>query len=149
MQPASSEERVKRPTGVTITAVLAAIAGLLLVSAGIVITLVMPVTVVTSTEGSSQETVSTLTPALSVIVLALIPASLGAAHLVTASGLLNAKRWAWNAAQVLSIIAIAVSAVMILLSGNLVMAGNIVIAGVILYYLQTAKVKQYFGINAQ
>ncbi|HEX6067470.1 MAG TPA: hypothetical protein VFZ05_01605 [Nitrososphaera sp.] len=129
------------------TAVLATIAGTLLVLAGIMITLVVPVTVVTSIEGSSQETVSTATPVASVIVLALVPASLGVAHLVTASGLLNAKRWAWNAAQVLSVIAIAVSAVMIILSGNLLMAGNIVIGGAILYYLQSKKVKQYFGIT--
>jgi hypothetical protein len=148
MQPAS-EEKGKRPIGVTLTAVLAALAGTLLVVAGIMITLVMPVTVITSIEGSPQETVSTVTPASSVIVMALLPASLGVAHLITASGLLNAKRWSWNAAQVLSIIAIAVSAVMIILSGNLLMAGNIVVGGAILYYLQTKKVKQYFGISTQ
>jgi hypothetical protein len=148
MQPAP-EEREKRPTGVTLTAALAAIAGTLLVIAGIMITLVMPVTVVTSFEGSSQEIVSTVTPASGVIVLALLPASLGVAHLVTASGLLKAKRWAWNAAQILSIIAIVVSAVMIVLSGNLAMAANVVIGGAILYYLQTKKVKKYFGIRTQ
>jgi hypothetical protein len=70
------------------------------------------------------------------------------AHLVPSSGLLNAKRWAWTAAQILSMIAIAVSAVLILLSGNLSMAGNIVIGGAILYHLQTNKVKQYFEISA-
>lgn len=148
MQPAP-EERGKRPIGVTLIAVLAAISGTLLLIAGIMITLVTPVTVITRFEGSSQEIVSTVTPAASVIALALLPASLGVAHLVTTSGLLNAKRWAWNAAQILSIMAIGISAVMIILSGNLSMAGNIVIGGAILYYLQTKKVKQYFGISSQ
>lgn len=134
-----------RPTGVTVISILSVITGVILIATGIIITLVTPASVATGNGAIIQE--ETLTPAIAIIALATVPIAIGVAYLATASGLLKGRKWSWSLAQILSMISIVVSAVLILFSGNLLMAGNIAIASAILYYLYTARVKAYFGVQ--
>jgi hypothetical protein len=64
-------------------------------------------------------------------------------NLLVAYGLFNGKQWAWQVTIVLSIIAI-VAFVIGMFTINVVGA-NVIISGIVLYYMLTPGVKEYFG----
>jgi hypothetical protein len=139
-----ANQNQKRPRGITLIVVLAVIAGIWFIMAGITITLLTPATVVTTIEGMPPATTD-LTPAAGIIVMALVLNFMGGAHLAIASGMIKRKKWSWSGAMILSAISIVVSLVLIVLAGNLGMAVNILIAAAIMYYLNMSKARQYFG----
>jgi hypothetical protein len=62
---------------------------------------------------------------------------------VAAYGLLKGFGWAWTVTVILSIISIAVNAIIIALGGTSPII-NIIISGIILYYLYIPYVKDYY-----
>src|SRR5919197_1021482 len=133
-----------RPTGVTIIAVLMAIAGVVMIIAGISAIAVGPFI---STTVPSQN----LPAGMSAAMLGGVATGsgafmlvLGIAGLAISYGLFKGKGWAWTAAVVLSIVGIVMSAVAIA-TGNFGSVISIIIDGVILYYLYRPHVKAYFG----
>jgi uncharacterized membrane protein (DUF2068 family) len=153
-----------RPTGVTILGVLFVIAGAFSLLGGIATLVAVPFVSnvnpnvindelqlngqqqppLTSSEQTAlaQGSGSILT-ALGAL---LIP--LGIASLVVAYGLFKAKRWAWYAAVVLSIIGLVVNIISLVTSNMGPIAGALVgiaINGIVLFYLSRRNVKEYFG----
>jgi uncharacterized membrane protein (DUF2068 family) len=153
-----------RPTGVTILGVLFVIAGAFSLLGGIATLVAVPFVSnvnpnvindelqlngqqqppLTSSEQTAlaQGSGSILT-ALGAL---LIP--LGIASLVVAYGLFKAKRWAWYAAVVLSIIGLVVNIISLVTSNMGAIAGALVgiaINGIVLFYLSRRNVKEYFG----
>ena|ERR671936_887254 len=135
---------MRRPTGVTIIAVLMVIAGIVMIIAGVSAIVVAPFlpAAVPSQDlptGLSATMLGGIAVASGAFMLAL-----GIAGLVIAYGLFKGRGWAWTAAVVLSIISIVMSVVAIV-SGNLGSVISLIINGVILYYLYRPHVKAYFG----
>ncbi len=130
-----------RPTGVTIIAVLMAIAGVVMIVAGIS-TIAFPPFIPTTIQSQN------LPAGMFTMMLGGIAAgsgtfmlALGIAGLVISYGHFKGKGWAWTAAVVLSIIGIVMSVVAIV-TGNF---GSVIIDGFILYYLYRRHLKAYFG----
>jgi hypothetical protein len=135
----------KRPTGVTVIAILVIIGGILLLLAGIA-----PVAV-----GSlflSQIT------GLGFVIIGSIILAVGIGYLAVSYGLLKGKRWAWTITVVLLFIGIAIDVASIIfgsfainmnisnfLSANSGSVASIIISIIILYYLYSPHIKSYFG----
>ncbi len=117
--------RAERPLGVAILAILAALAGILMLLASLAIAslglLAGPAAIIPAGLGSGV-----------LLVLALL-------YLLVAYGLWNGQTWAWW----LSIILAAIDLVGALLALNIV---TLVIAAVILWYLTRGHVKEYFNV---
>lgn len=133
-----------RPTGVTIIAVLMAIAGIVMIIAGIsalAFAPFIPIAVPSQDlpAGLSMTMLGGIAVASGAFMLAL-----GIAGLVISYGLFKGNGWAWTAAVVLSIIGIATS-VLAIATGNFGSVISLIINGVILYYLYRPHVKAYFG----
>ncbi len=135
---------MNRPTGVTIIAVLMAIAGAVMIIAGtsaLAFAPFIPVAVQNQNlpAGMSMTMLGGIAVGAGSFMIAL-----GIASLVISYGLFKGKGWAWTAAVVLSIIGIAMSVVAIV-TGNFGSVISLIIDGVILYYLYRPHVKAYFG----
>jgi uncharacterized membrane protein HdeD (DUF308 family) len=111
------ESQKHRPLGVTITAILTIIGGLIFLASGLVLLIV----------------------GIGIILLAL-----GIAYLVMAYGLWKGKGWAWTITLILSAIGIVVALISIA-AGNIGAILSIVIHGVVIYYLYRPNVKAFFG----
>ena len=136
----------KRPTGVTIIAILIIIGGILLLSAGIA-------GVVVGSLSISQII------GLGFVIIGAIILAVGIGYLVVSYGLLKGKRWAWTITVVLLFIGIAINVVSIIIFGyftfdtdtssfltsNSGSIAGIIISVIILYYLYRPHVKSYFG----
>ena len=135
----------KRPTGVTIIAILIIIGGILLLLAGIGVIAVGSLFI-------SQII------GLGFVIIGAIILAVGIGYIVVSYGLLKGKRWAWTITVVLLFIGIAINVVSIIFgsfainmdistfltvnSGNI---AGIIISVIILYYLYRPHVKSYFG----
>lgn len=136
----------KRPTGITVIAILIIIGGILLLLAGI------GGVVVGSLFISSQII------GLGFVIIGAIILAVGIGYLVVSYGLLKGKRWSWTITVVLLFIGIPINIASIIFgsfainmdistfitanSGNI---AGIIISVIILYYLYRPHVKSYFG----
>jgi uncharacterized membrane protein (DUF2068 family) len=129
-----------RPTGVTLLGVLFVIGGAFALNNGLELN-GSPLT-----PSQKSALVEGSRPVLIALGATLIP--LGIASLAVAYGLFKAKRWAWSIAIVLSGILLAIN-VISLVTGNMsAIISNVVgiaINGIVLYYLSSKNVRQYFG----
>ena len=136
----------KRPTGVTVIAILIIIGGILLLLAGIA-------GVVVGSLSISQII------GLGFVIIGAIILAVGIGYLVVSYGLLKGKRWSWTITVVLLFIGIAINVVSIIIFGyftfdtdtssflitNSGSIAGIIISVIILYYLYRPHVKSYFG----
>ena len=136
----------KRPTGVTIIAILIIIGGILLLLAGI------------GGVAVGSLFISQII-GLGFVIIGAIILAVGIGYLVVSYGLLTAKRWAWNITVILLFIGIAINVVSIIIFGyftfdtdtssflttNSGSIAGIIISVIILYYLYRPHVKSYFG----
>ena len=136
----------KRPTGVTVIAVLVIIGGILLLLAGIA-------GVVVGSLSISQII------GLGFVIIGAIILAVGIGYLVVSYGLLKGKRWSWTITVVLLFIGIAIDVASIIIFGyftfdtdtssflttNSGSIAGIIISVIILYYLYRPHVKSYFG----
>jgi len=127
---ASSQPATKRPTGVTIIAIVAAAGGIL------------------SLFGGSSRLAGTgsgpLALAYVVIVFGILGLALGA-------GFFTGARWAWMAGMIIYIISIGLGIAEILYGGNVGFVGGVIrtIAGIVIpVYLTRPKPKSFFGKGA-
>ena len=136
----------KRPTGVTVIAILIIIGGILLLLAGIA-------GVVVGSLSISQII------GLGFVIIGAIILAVGIGYLVVSYGLLKGKRWSWTITVVLLFIGIAIDVASIIIFGyftfdtdtssflttNSGSIAGIIISVIILYYLYRPHVKSYFG----
>jgi hypothetical protein len=136
----------KRPTGVTVIAVLVIIGGILLLLAGIA-------GVVVGSLSISQII------GLGFVIIGAIILAVGIGYLVVSYGLLKGKRWSWTITVILLFIGIAIDVASIIIFGyftfdtdtssfltsNSGSIAGIIISVIILYYLYRPHVKSYFG----
>lgn len=159
----------KRPTGVTIIAILMIIGGILTLIGGIALVIVGPLisqysvsnpsstfedniySNFNSTDISSTSTfLSTFSGFLSIIGFGLI--ALAIVNFIVAWGLLKGKGWAWSISVIVTITSLVIGIIFVVFNG---VAGDIssiigqivgvVINGIILWYLYRPNVKSYFG----
>ncbi len=153
----------KRPTGVTIVAILRIIGGIILLAGGIGLVTIAPfvsqLSVGNISGGVSNNGVQVTpngtninlpnnTPFILfgglIIAIGSILIILGIASFVVAWGLLKGKGWAWTVTIIITIISLVFNGVSIA-SGNIGAIVGMIIDGVIIYYLYRPNVKSYFG----
>lgn len=136
----------KRPTGVTVIAILIIIGGILLLLAGI------------GGVAVGSLSISQII-GLGFVIIGAILLAVGIGYLVVSYGLLKGKRWSWTITVVLLFIGIAINVVSIIIFGYLTFdtdtssfltsnsgsIAGIIISVIILYYLYRPHVKSYFG----
>lgn len=137
----------KRPTGVTVIAVLVIIGGILLLLAGI------------GGVAVGSLFISSQIIGLGFVIIGAIILAVGIGYLVVSYGLLKGKRWSWTITVVLLFIGIAIDVASIIIFGyfainmdtssflttNSGSIAGIIISVIILYYLYRPHVKSYFG----
>ena len=137
----------KRPTGVTVIAVLVIIGGILFLLAGIGAVAVGSLFMLQNTG------------LLVFVIIGAILLAVGIGFLVVSYGLLKGKRWAWTITVVLLFIGIAIDVASIIIFGyftfnmdtssflisNSGSIASIIISVIILYYLYRPHIKSYFG----
>jgi hypothetical protein len=136
----------KRPTGVTVIAVLVIIGGILLLLAGI------------GGVAVGSLFISSQIIGLGFIIIGAIILAVGIGYLVVSYGLLKGKRWSWTITVVLLFIGIAIDVASIIFgsfainmdTSNFLVTNSgsiagIIISVIILYYLYGPHVKSYFG----
>jgi hypothetical protein len=138
MQPA------KRPTGVTIIAILNIISGIIMLIGGVA--LVAIGSALHSAFDGTDPGMSILAGMSGAFGIAMggIIFALAIFSFIVAYGLWNGKGWAWTLTVVLSIISIALNAIS-LAGANFGGIISMIISAVILYYLYRPHVKAYFG----
>jgi len=151
----------RRPTGVTIIAILTIIDGILLLLEGsgmvVLAPLISQINVVDDSNASNSSislnvngTIVTIpNNALFVLggfigVFGGMLIALGIASFVVAWGLLKGKGWAWIVTIVITIISIVLNIISIV-AGSIEGVVGLIINGVIIYFLYTPNVKSYFG----
>ena len=150
----------RRPTGVTIIAVLAIFAGILLLFGGLALVTLAPFisqiklndginTSNTSISLNVNGTVVTIPNNVLFAVggfigiLGATMIALGLADFVVAWGLWKGKGWAWIVTIIINIIS-AVLNIISIVAGSLGSIGGLIINGIIVYYLYRPNVKSYF-----
>ena len=137
----------KRPTGVTIIAILIIIGGILLLLAGI------------GGVAVGSLFISSQIIGLGFVIIGAIILAVGIGYLVVSYGLLKGKRWSWTITVVLLFIGIAIDVASIIIFGyftfnmdtssflisNSGSIASIIISVIILYYLYRPHIKSYFG----
>ncbi len=128
----------RRPTGITIIAVLMIIGGLVLLFTGITPLFIGPLITIDSDYSTS---------ALGFLITigGLVLVVLGIASLIVSWGLLKGKRWARTITLIISIIAIIFAIISLASSSDLIHIISVIIYGIIIYYMFTNKVKLFFG----
>jgi hypothetical protein len=138
MQP-----KPKRPTGVTVLAILDILGGIVGLAAG---ALFIGIAALASSSLAAQyPALGTISGIASILyALGALALVLGLISIVVAIGFLGGKGWAWTLGIVVSVINIIVSIVetVIGFSSNIV---GIVFSIIIIYYLMRPHVKAYFG----
>ena len=134
---------MRRPTGVTIIAILNIIGGIIMLFGGIALVAagsILPSFQMTDElSGVPSWLIGTGAIAMGIIVIIL-----GIISFVVAYGLLKGAGWAWSLTVVLSIVSIVLNAISIA-SGNFGGIISIIISAIILYYLYRPHVKSFFG----
>ena len=128
----------RRPTGITIIAVLMIIGGLVLLFTGITPLFIGPLISI----GSDY---STSALGFLITIGGLVLVVLGIASLVVSWGLLKGKGWARTTTLIISIIAIIFAIISLASSSDLIHIISVIIYGIIIYYMFTNKVKLFFG----
>ena len=137
----------KRPTGVTVIAVLVIIGGILFLLAGIAVVAV------------GYLFISSQIIGLVFVIIGAILLAVGIGFLVVSYGLLKGKRWSWTITVILLFIGIAIDVASIIIFGyftfnmdtsifltsNSGSIASIIISVIILYYLYRPHIKSYFG----
>ena len=151
----------RRPTGVTIIAVLAIIAGALLLFGGISLVALAPfighIEVNDDTYNSNTSLSLNVSGTVVTIpnnplyvlggfigILGAMLIVLGIANFVVAWGLLKGKGWAWIVTIIINIIS-AVLNIISIVAGSIGSIGGLIINGIIIYYLYRPNMKSYFG----
>ena len=117
-----------RPMGVTILVILVALSGTIVILLGLLF--------------STYAAIIGIETGAYLGVISGVLVALGLVTLVMAWGLEKAKSWAWSITRIL----VAISIVVDIISQNV---AGLVIHGIILYYLYTHTVKDYFGKSEQ
>ncbi len=141
------QSRPKRPTGVTILAILAILGGIVLLLGGaglLALAGLLTIADLSSTplSGIDIATVQLIFTALGAVLLVL-----GILYLIVGIGYWGGKGWAWTLGIVVTVISLIVDIVQIGINPGSA-AGNtfgILIALIILYYLTRQHVKAFFG----
>ena len=150
----------RRPTGITIIAVLAIIGGILLIFGGLTHLRLAPfISQIKLNDGINTSNTSISLNVNGTIVT--IPKNvlfgvggyigihgatliaLGLADFVVAWGLWKGKGWAWIVTIIINIIS-AVLNIISIVAGSLGSIGGVIINGIIIYYLYRPNVKSYF-----
>ena len=160
-------EKMHRPLGVTIIAILTIISGILLILGGISLIAVgtlISVTPVDTTATTNSQPVAQFFGVISAAIGSVLLA-IGIGYLVMFLGLLKGRGWAWTITIILLLIGIAIQIISTATgavfnaslssssnnAANSIISGivggiiGIAINGVILYYLYRPHVKAYFG----
>ena len=135
---------VKRPTGVTIIAILNIIGGIIMLIGGIA---AAAAGAILPSLSISQSDLSGVPPILlggGAIAIGIILIIIGILSFVVAHGLLKGRGWAWTLTLILSVISIVLNAISIV-TGNFGGIISIIISSVIIYYLYRPHVKAFFG----
>jgi Predicted membrane protein (DUF2127) len=161
----------KRPTGVTIIAILMIIGGILTLIGGIALMVVGPlISQYSASETSStfennmysnfnfnSTDISSANNVLSVFsgyfsIIGIVLIALAIVHFIVAWGLLKGKGWAWSISVIIIIISLVIGIIFVVFN---VMVGDIssmigqivgmIISGIILWYLYRSNVRSYFG----
>lgn len=151
----------KRPTGVTLIAILTIIGGTLLLFEGIGLVALAPFIgqinvnngINTSNSSFSLNINGTIVTvpnnALFVLggfigILGGMLIVLGLSSFVVAWGLLKGKAWAWIVTIIITIISVVLNVISIV-AGSIESIVGLIINGIIIYYLYRPSVKSYFG----
>lgn len=151
----------KRPTGVTLIAILTIIGGILLLFGGIGLVTLAPFIdqinvnngINTSNSSLSLNINGTIVTvpnnALFVLggfigILGGMLIVLGLSSFVVAWGLLKGKAWAWIVTIIITIISVVLNVISIV-AGSIESIVGLIINGIIIYYLYRPSVKSYFG----
>jgi uncharacterized membrane protein (DUF2068 family) len=153
----------KRPTGVTLIAILTIIGGILLLFEGIGLVALAPfigqinvnngINTSNSTSSLSLNINGTIVTvpnnALFVLggfigILGGMLIVLGLSSFVVAWGLLKGKAWAWIVTIIITIISVVLNVISIV-AGSIESIVGLIINGIIIYYLYRPSVKSYFG----
>jgi len=151
----------KRPTSVTIIAILTIIGGILLLFGGIALVALAPIISQINVEENNNTSNSSISlnvngthvtipnNALFVLggfigVVGGILIAIGIASFVVAWGLLKGKAWAWIVTIIITIISIILNIISII-AGSIESIVGLIINGIIIYYLYRPSVKSYFG----
>jgi hypothetical protein len=135
---------IKRPTGVTIIAILNIIGGIIMLIGGIAAAAVGAVLPSLPISESDLSGVPPMFLGAGAIAIGVILIIIGILSFVVAYGLLKGMGWAWTLTLVLSIISIVLNAISIA-SGNFGGIISIIISAIIVYYLYRPHVKAFFG----
>lgn len=151
----------KRPTGVTIIAILAIIGGILLLFGGITLVTLAPI--LSQVNMNDNNNISNSSISLNINgtdvtipkntlflfggflgVIGGMLIVIGIASFVVAWGLLTGKGWAWIVTIIIVIISIILNIILIV-AGSFESVIGLIIDGIIIYYLYRPSVKSYFG----
>ena len=135
---------IRRPTGVTIIAILNIIGGIIMLIGGIAAATVGALLPSLPLSQSDLEGVPSIFLGAGAIAIGVILVILGILSFVVAYGLLKGMGWAWTLTLVLSVISIVLNAVSIA-TGNFGGIVSIIISIIIVYYLYRPHVKAFFG----
>lgn len=135
---------IRRPTGVTIMAILNIIGGIIMLIGGIAAAAVGALLPSLPISESDLSGVPAMFLGAGAIAIGVILIILGILSFVVAYGLLKGMGWAWTLTLALSIISIVLNAVSIA-TGNFGGIVSIIISAIIIYYLYRPHVKAFFG----
>ena len=157
-------QKVNRPIGVTIIAILAVISGIILLIGGIGLIGAGALFSIASTNVSNNSNISqSLGPFVGIafLVLGAVLLIIGIGYLIMSYGLLKGKGWAWTITIILTIISIAIQIISgfinSIVTASITNHENSIISGfggqiigiainiIILYYLYRPHVKAFFG----
>ena len=135
---------MRRPTGVTIIAILNIIGGIIMLIGGVALVAagsILPSIPMTTGELSGVPAWLVGTGAIAIGIIVLV---LGILSFIVAYGLLKGAGWAWSLTVILSIVSIVLNAISVA-TGNFGGIISIIISAIILYYLYRPHVKSFFG----
>jgi uncharacterized membrane protein (DUF2068 family) len=142
MQP-----RPRRPTGITILAVLAIIGGIVLILGGAGLLALAGLLTVADLSGTALSGIDVALAQLIFTALGAVLLVLGVLYLILGVGYWGGKGWAWTLGIVVTIISLIVDIAQIAIN-PVSAAGNVfglLLALIILYYLTRQHVKAFFG----
>jgi len=149
------QQKLKRPTGVTILAVLAILgaigllfSGAVLIGLGLLLgTLAASVDIMNAINNAGYPGLSSLgvgTISALIIVLGAVILILGILYLAVGVGFFGGKRWAWTLGIIVSVIGIVLGIIQVAF-GNYGSVLSLIISLLIVYYLMRPHVKAFFG----
>jgi len=149
------QQKLKRPTGVTILAVLAILgaigllfSGAVLIGLGLLLgTLAASVDITNAINNAGYPGLSSLgvvTISALIIVLGAVILILGILYLAVGVGFFGGKRWAWTLGIIVSVIGIVLGIIQVAF-GNYGSVLSLIISLLIVYYLMRPHVKAFFG----